>query len=143
MLTTRADCGAARSQLRREHTGARRCRTAAARSGQRHRLDWRHRILAGRHIALAGWLGSEAAHSTEDTRHLRYGFTLDTRLGRANRLACYSSHAGKAQLERISERWVEVRVEKPFPKGRSRINCTLPGPSGRWYWLGNQFYVKR
>ena len=24
-----------------------------------------------------------------------------------------------------------------------RINCTLPGPSGRWYWLGNQFYVKR
>ena len=25
------------------------------------------------------WLGSEAAHSTEDTRHLRYGFTLDTR----------------------------------------------------------------
>lgn len=72
-----------------------------------------------------------------------YGFTLDKRLGRASRLACYHSHGGKAQLERIGERRIEVRVAEPFPKGRSRINCTLPGPSGRWYWLGNQFHVKR
>jgi len=72
-----------------------------------------------------------------------FGFTLDKRLGGASRLACYSSSGGRTALERIGERRVEVRVEKPFPAGRSRINCTLPGTSGRWYWLGNQFYVKR
>ncbi len=24
---------------------------------------------------------------------------------------------------------------------RARINCTMPGPEGRWRWLGMQFYM--
>ena len=38
---------------------------------------------------------------------------------------------------------VEGRLDTPLPPGRSRVNCTLPGPQGRWYWYGTQFYVKR
>ena len=71
------------------------------------------------------------------------GFTLADSLGKAARLACYHSHGGKARLERIGPHRVEVRFDAPFPKGRSRVNCTLPGPEGRWYWFGTQFYVKQ
>jgi peptidoglycan/xylan/chitin deacetylase (PgdA/CDA1 family) len=71
------------------------------------------------------------------------GFTLGASLGKADRLACYHSHGGKTRLERVGEHRVEVRLDAPFPAGRSRINCTLPGPAGRWYWYGTQFYVKK
>jgi peptidoglycan/xylan/chitin deacetylase (PgdA/CDA1 family) len=71
-----------------------------------------------------------------------FGFTLAKSLGAASRLACYYSH-GKARMERIGPQRVEVRFEAPLPTGRSRVNCTLPGPQGRWYWYGTQFYVKR
>jgi peptidoglycan/xylan/chitin deacetylase (PgdA/CDA1 family) len=71
-----------------------------------------------------------------------FGFTLGTSAGAAKLLACYHSDSGKAELQRIGERRVEIRFAKPFPKGRSRINCTLPGADGRWRWYGTQFYVK-
>ncbi|HEC91025.1 MAG TPA: chitin deacetylase, partial [Alphaproteobacteria bacterium] len=35
---------------------------------------------------------------------------------------------------------VEIRAKTPFPNGRTRLNCTLPGPDGRWRWFGRQFY---
>jgi peptidoglycan/xylan/chitin deacetylase (PgdA/CDA1 family) len=70
------------------------------------------------------------------------GFTLGKSAGAARLLACYHSDSGKAELQRIGERRVEIRFAKPFPKGRSRVNCTLPGADGRWRWYGNQFYVK-
>ena len=57
-------------------------------------------------------------------------------------LACYPSHMDRAAATRISPgRRVNVRFEKPFPPGRNRINCTLPGPDGRWYWFGRLFMV--
>jgi len=68
------------------------------------------------------------------------GFTVDAAIKNLDRLACFSSHAGKARLERLGERRVEIRVEKAFPKGRTRINCTLPARGGRWHWFGRQFY---
>ncbi len=69
-----------------------------------------------------------------------FGFTLTEDLDGLDRLACYASGQGKAALERLGPR-VEVRVAKAFGKGRARINCTAPGPQGRWYWFGMQFYV--
>jgi len=72
-----------------------------------------------------------------------FGFTLGGSLAQDGRLACYYSHAGKARLERVGPSRIEVRVDKPFPSGRSRINCTLPAQAGRWYWYGTQFYVKK
>ena len=56
------------------------------------------------------------------------------------RLSCFSSNAGKARVERLGERRIEIRVEQAFPTGRTRVNCTLPASKGRWYWFGRQFY---
>ncbi|MDH5489092.1 MAG: polysaccharide deacetylase family protein [Rhodospirillaceae bacterium] len=55
---------------------------------------------------------------------------------------CFSSHEGKLQTERLGESRIEVRMEQAMPKGRTRLNCTAPGPDGRWYWMGRLFYVK-
>ncbi len=70
------------------------------------------------------------------------GFTVDSSVRGLKALACYPSHLGKAAdwFSPVNHR-VEVRFEKPFPKGRNRINCTLPGPDRRWYWLGQFFLV--
>ncbi len=68
------------------------------------------------------------------------GFTVDAAIKNLDRLACFSSNAGKARLERLGERRVEIRVEEAFPKGRTRINCTLPAGGGRWHWFGRQYY---
>lgn len=57
-------------------------------------------------------------------------------------LACYPSHMDSAAATTISPgHRVHVRFEKPFPPGRNRINCTLPGADGRWYWFGRLFMV--
>ena len=58
-------------------------------------------------------------------------------------LNCFSSHEGKLKTERLGESRIEVRMEQPMPKGRTRLNCTAPGPDGRWYWMGRLFYVKK
>ena len=29
---------------------------------------------------------------------------------------------------------LKIRVAKPIPKGRARLNCTMPARDGRWYW---------
>lgn len=68
------------------------------------------------------------------------GFTALGETKTLGRLTCFSSHAGKARLERLGERRIEIRVDQAFPKGRTRVNCTLPGASGRWHWFGRQFY---
>ncbi len=71
-----------------------------------------------------------------------FGFTVDKSVRGLSQLACYHSQTGTAAIQRLGERRFEVRFDGPFPKGRSRINCTMPGPKGRWRWLGMQYYVK-
>ncbi|MGB0681457.1 MAG: polysaccharide deacetylase family protein [Magnetovibrionaceae bacterium] len=68
------------------------------------------------------------------------GFTLTHSLDLLEHLACYSSHAGRAAIERLGATRFEIRVEKPFPPGRTRVNCTLPRVDGRWHWFGRQYY---
>ncbi|MEE9317743.1 MAG: polysaccharide deacetylase family protein [Rhodospirillales bacterium] len=68
------------------------------------------------------------------------GFTVAPGIKGMDRLACFSTHEGRARLERLGERRIEIRVEQAFPKGRTRVNCTLPAGQGRWYWFGRQFY---
>ncbi len=71
-----------------------------------------------------------------------FGFSLTREVPGLSALACYPSHLDQpAEITLLGQSRVEVRFEKPFPKGRSRINCTLPGPRGRWYWFGRPFFV--
>jgi peptidoglycan/xylan/chitin deacetylase (PgdA/CDA1 family) len=70
-----------------------------------------------------------------------YGFTVAGDVGSLERLTCFASGRGKVAVQTIADRRVEVRLDKPFPPGRARINCTMPGPDNRWRWFGRQFYV--
>ena len=69
------------------------------------------------------------------------GFTLEKSVANGS-INCYASHQdGPARMERLGGERVEIRLDKPLPTGRSRLNCTRLGPNGRWYWLGRQFFV--
>jgi peptidoglycan/xylan/chitin deacetylase (PgdA/CDA1 family) len=68
-----------------------------------------------------------------------FGFTVAGETA-IDRLECYSSHEGRMSIERLGRR-VEARAQRPFPPGRSRINCTLPAEGGRWRWFGYQYWV--
>ncbi len=67
-----------------------------------------------------------------------FGFTLAEEVPGIDGLACFSSHQGQLRVERLGPR-VEVRMSKPIPSGRGRINCTVPALEGRWRWFGWQF----
>ena len=72
-----------------------------------------------------------------------WGFTIAGDVGKLDGFACTASTEGRAKIERLGEKRIEVRLKKPFPQGRSRLNCTMPGPDGRWRWLGAEFYVSK
>ena len=71
-----------------------------------------------------------------------FGFTLTKEAGPLRGLTCYAGDQGKLQMERLGPR-VEVRLARNFSAGRARINCTAPGPDGRWRWLGMLYYVPK
>jgi len=70
-----------------------------------------------------------------------FGFTVGAIIKDTSRLSCYHSQQGKVRIERLGSHRIEVRFKQPFRFGRSRLNCTLPGPNNRWRWFGRQFYT--
>lgn len=68
------------------------------------------------------------------------GFTVTKDVKNLKLLACYASHAGRAKTLQLGANRIEVRIDQPFPTGRTRINCTLPAGGGRWHWFGWQYY---
>lgn len=73
-----------------------------------------------------------------------FGFTvMGDIVKRLDRLACYASGQGKVRIERLGDTRIEVRMNQPFGRGRTRVNCTLPARGGRWHWFGRQFLVPR
>ena len=68
------------------------------------------------------------------------GFTLKSKFKNFKQLSCFLSHNGKARIEILGNKRIEIRFNKPFPLGRTRLNCTHPGIGGRWHWFGRQFY---
>ena len=74
-----------------------------------------------------------------------FGFSVSPEVSALGRLSCFASPGSgePAQIIRLGDRRIEVRIERPFPAGRARFNCTLPTREGRWRWFGMQFYVPR
>ena len=72
-----------------------------------------------------------------------FGFSVDPSLSRLDQLACYHSQFGKVDVMRLGERRIEIRFKAPFKRGRTRLNCTMPGPESRWRWFGRQFYLAK
>ncbi|MBT5434697.1 MAG: polysaccharide deacetylase family protein [Rhodospirillaceae bacterium] len=69
------------------------------------------------------------------------GFTVLEDAGSLHRLACFASNGADVELVVLGDRRVELRLDRPFPPGRSRINCTIPAEDGRFRWLGIPFLV--
>jgi len=69
-----------------------------------------------------------------------FGFTLAPEIADQNNLQCFNSTYNALDVTRLGPR-AEVRFPGPLPSGRARVNCTMPGPDGRWRWFGKQFLV--
>lgn len=70
-----------------------------------------------------------------------FGFTLADPVEWPSDIACYHSGIGKIdRMENLGPR-IELRFDEAFPAGRTRINCTVPTPQGRWRWFGMQYYL--
>lgn len=70
------------------------------------------------------------------------GFTVDPPLSGLDQLDCFAAGQGRAAVEVLGSVRVEVRMRGGLPEGRARINCTMPGPEGRWRWLGIPLLVQ-
>ena len=69
------------------------------------------------------------------------GFTVSENIKGLKNLECYPSHLKEpANVNLIGGSRIEIRFDDAFPVGRHRINCTMPGPDGRWYWYGMPFF---
>ena len=71
-----------------------------------------------------------------------YGFTLSPEMKPQNKIRCFASNNIKSETKRLGKNRIEIRLKKPFPNGRGRINCTMAARNDRWRWLGRQFIVK-
>ena len=69
-----------------------------------------------------------------------FGFTLAPEIATNSQLRCFNNTYDQLKISRLGPR-AEVRFPGPLPSGRARVNCTMPGPDGRWRWFGKQFLV--
>ena len=69
-----------------------------------------------------------------------YGFTMAPEMDAPKQLRCFNSIFGKLDVTTLSHR-AEIRLPGPLTGKRARINCTMPGPDGRWRWYGRQFLL--
>jgi hypothetical protein len=64
-------------------------------------------------------------------------------VARIDELACFVGGQG-----RVEPRWIEPRLRfevgpaGDLPPGRGRVNCTVPGPGGRYLWFSHPWVVR-
>ena len=68
---------------------------------------------------------------------------LDGSLEHPDRLACYlGDGSGLAPQWLDPGRELRIAVATPLSTGRQRVNCTAPGPGGRYHWFSHQWLVR-
>lgn len=68
--------------------------------------------------------------------------TLAEPLNRVEELACYVSGQGRTPVRWITEgKRFAIGPQKPFGKGRQRVNCTVPRNDGRYFWFSHPWFV--
>ena len=70
-----------------------------------------------------------------------FGFTVDSSLTNIDSLTCFHSPFGPITFTKLGTHRVEIRFPEALKPGRTRINCTMPGPNRRSRWFGSQFVV--
>lgn len=80
----------------------------------------------------------------KDTNPPVFGFTVTEPDLALDGLNCYGPDGEIKPV--LDGAHVEVRLPKALPAGRTRVNCTLPGPRGadgalHWHWRGTLFLV--
>ncbi|MGE0095911.1 MAG: polysaccharide deacetylase family protein [Alphaproteobacteria bacterium] len=68
--------------------------------------------------------------------------TVSPTVGPLAKFACYGPSRTTTSIDE-GQRAVKIGFAQPFALGRNRVNCTMPGPDGRWRWWGIQFYVPK
>ncbi len=58
------------------------------------------------------------------------------------RLACYVSGQGRVDPEWLAPGRFRVTPLNALGRGRQRVNCTAPGPGGRYYWFSHPWLVE-
>ncbi|MGF1606037.1 MAG: polysaccharide deacetylase family protein [Rhodothalassiaceae bacterium] len=102
----------------------------------------RFRLLAGsRALPAKEIVPDEVVLDQQAQNPPAYGFTVTEEVAGLSAMNCFASHLPERIEPMVLDDRVEIRMDKPFPPGRQRITCTLPGPGGRWYWRGRFFYV--
>ena len=71
---------------------------------------------------------------------LAAGMTDDIQI---DQLRCYVSGQDQTPVKWLDHVRFSLRVEKPLPPGRNRVNCTAPSAqSGRYYWFSHLWIVQ-
>jgi hypothetical protein len=85
--------------------------------------------------------GLQPSDPAVTTSRPRIRFAVEAAAGPLDRLACFASNEpGPLGIE-IEGRQVSVQLGHDMAPGRTRVNCTLPAPDGRWRWLGLQMHL--
>ncbi len=73
----------------------------------------------------------------------RLELRLAVAVPRAKEMTCYVTGQGQAKVERPPAQGLPftVQARAALPRGRSRYNCTVPGPEGRFYWYSHSWLV--
>jgi biofilm PGA synthesis lipoprotein PgaB len=76
-------------------------------------------------------------------RRPRVTITLSRELPRWQELACFIGGHGRIDVQWLTDgRRFTVGPKRDFGTGRHRVNCTAPGPSGRYYWFSHPWLIR-
>lgn len=70
-----------------------------------------------------------------------FALAVSPDVGPLGKFSCYGPAGTETRVD--EERHATVKFAQPFALGRNRVNCTMPGPDGRWRWWGIQFYAPK